>query len=284
MNSNPSIRISPGVRYMLLSTLAFSALHALIKELDNFHITEVIFFRSAISAGLCLGYLRAKSIPMRGNKPSWLLLRALCGMIAMSLFYVTLQRMPMGASVSLQYLSPVFAAILAVLFLKEKVAPMQWLFFLGAFAGVIILKGFDPRIDLLNLFLAITSAIFAGLVYVIIRKIGEKEHTMVIVNYFMLSTAILSGIAMIPFWESPGSIDLVLLLLTGVLGYFGQVLLTKGFQLELASRVAPIRYLEVINSLLVGLVWFGESYSLISLIGIILIVGSMLLNVLYKRG
>jgi drug/metabolite transporter (DMT)-like permease len=190
----------------------------------------------------------------------------------------------MGASVSLQYLSPVFTAIFAVLFLKEKVRPLQWLFFAAALSGVFLLKGFDTRIDMLSLGLAITSAIFAGLVYVIIRKIGEKEHAMVIVNYFMLSTAILSGLAMIPFWQNPTATESILLIAVGVLGYFGQVGLTKGFQLELASKVAPIRYLEVIYSLVIGLVWFGEGYSLLSLLGIVLIVGSMMLNLLYKQG
>ena len=103
----------------------------------------------------------------------------------MTLFFITVQRMPFGASVSLKYLSPIFTAIFAVLLLKEKVEPIQWLFFATALGGVFLLKGFDTRIDFISLILGIIGAIFGGLVYVVIRKIGTTEHPLVIVNYFM---------------------------------------------------------------------------------------------------
>ena len=59
--------------------------------------------------------------------------------------------------------------------------------------------------------------------------------------------------------------------------------MTKAFQLEAASRVAPVKYMGLIYSLIIGLFWFGESYSLLSFVGILLIVGSMLMNLLVKQ-
>jgi len=47
----------------------------------------------------------------------------------MTSFFYTVQLMPFGASVSLKYLSPVFAAIFAIFLLKEKIKHLQWLFF-----------------------------------------------------------------------------------------------------------------------------------------------------------
>ena len=109
----------------------------------------------------------------------------------------------MGASVSIKYLSPIFAAVFAVLFLRERVPHYKWLFFGCALIGVMLLKGYDTRIDTVSLILGLTGAVSAGLVYVIIRKIGQTEHPLVIINYFMLLAMGVSGIGMIPFWQTP---------------------------------------------------------------------------------
>ena len=268
---------------MLLAAFAFSAMSALIKGLSGFHVLEILFFRSFITSILSMIYLRRQRISFIGNNQKILILRTVFGMIGMSLFFITLQRMPLGASVSLKYLSPIFTAIFAVILLSEKVRPVQWLFFLTALGGVFLLKGFDTRIETLDLILGIIGAISAGLVYVIIRKIGESEHPMVIVNYYMLTAAILAGLAMIPFWQNPTLYEWGILITIGILGYYGQVYMTKAFQIEAASKVAQIRYIEVIYSLVIGLFWFGEGYTFLSLLGILLILGSMLMNVVYKK-
>ncbi|MEM7370778.1 MAG: DMT family transporter [Bacteroidota bacterium] len=275
--------LTPGIKYMLFAALAFSSMHALVKSISYIHVFEVLFFRSSITSVICILYLKYYRISLIGNTQKWLLLRAAAGLVAMTLFFVTLQRMPMGASVSLKYLSPIFTAIFAVLFLKEKVRWVQWIFFLTALGGVFLMKGFDPRIDPVNLVLGITGAVFAGWVYVIIRKIGEREHSLVIVNYFMLIAAVLSGLAMIPFWQTPTPHEWTILVGIGILGCLGQIGMTKGFQLELASRVAPIRYMEIVYSLLIGLIWFDETYTVLSFLGIVLILGSMLANMLVKQ-
>jgi len=197
---------------MLLATLAFTIMQALIKELSHFHVFQIIFFRSGITALLCISYLKAKNISLIGKKQTFLLLRAFCGISSMILFFLTIQRIPLGASVSLKYLSPIFAAIFTVVLIKEKVQFSQWLCFTMALAGVILLKGFDTRIDNLSFVMGITGAFFGGLVYILIRKIGPSEHPLVIINYFMSSAAILSGIGMLGYWQAPSMKEWLILL------------------------------------------------------------------------
>ncbi|MEM8486402.1 MAG: DMT family transporter [Bacteroidota bacterium] len=274
---------TPGVRMMLLAALIFAVMQAFVKRVEDLHVLEIVFFRSIVTAAMCIAYLKAHGIPMLGKQRPLLVLRAVVGVISMTLFFYTIQRMPLGASVSLKYLSPVFAAVFAYPVLKERIRPIQWLFIAGAFAGVLLLRGFDARIDSFNLMLGLIGAVFGGLVYVLIRKIGKAEHPMVIINYFMVLSTVVTGIGMIPFWEMPAARDFTYLIVVGVLGYFGQVYMTKALQLELASRVTPVKYMEVIYSLIIGLIWFGEVYSLLSLTGILLIVISMLSNLIVKQ-
>ena len=274
--------ISPGIRYMFLSTIGFTLMGVIVKELAHLHVSQIVFFRSGITAIICWYFLKREGVSFGGNNKLLLILRSLFGIISMTLFFITIQRIPFGASVSLKYLSPIFTAIFAVIFLKEKVKIVQWLLFAGAFTGVLLLKGFDARIDFLNLTLGITGAALAGLVYVTIRKLGTSEHSLVIINYFMSSAMVLSGIVMLFFWQMPYEKEWVMLLLMGTFGYFGQFYMTKAFQVEAASLVVPVKYTEVVNALIIGLVWFGEGYTVLSLVGIILIVFCMLLNLIYK--
>ena len=267
---------------MLLATLAFTIMQVFIKELSHYHVFQIIFFRSSITALFCLTLLRSKKVRILGQRRKLLLLRAICGIISMTFFFWTIQRIPLGAAVSLRYLAPIFTAVFAVYLLKEKVTLPQWGYFLMALIGVFLLKGFDTRIDNLSFVTGILGAFFGGLVYILIRKIGTTEHPLVIINYFMFSAASLSFIGMIFYWQSPTLLEWILLAGMGISGYFGQIYMTQSFQLEAASRVAPVKYVELVYSLLIGLVWFGESYRLISFVGIILILLGMILNLKTK--
>jgi len=271
---------SPGVRLMLLATICFTTMQVFVKQAVALHTFEVTFFRSAITSICCFMYLLQQRLPIIGNNQKILFLRAFLGIISMTSFFLTLQWMPFGASVSLKYLSPLFAAIAAIILLKEKVKPRQWLFFGMALLGVFLLKGFDTRIDLMGVSIGLLGAVAGGLIYAIIRKIGMTEHPFVIINYFMFSAAILMGLLMIPYWRLPTPTEWVYLLIIGIAGFFAQVFMTKAFQLEEVRIIAPMKYLEVLYALLLGWIWFGEVYTILSFIGIILIVLGMFLNLI----
>ena len=269
---------------MLLATLSFTVMQATVKGLAGFHVFQLVFFRSVVTAALCTAILASSGVPLLGRRRRLLVGRAICGIVSMTLFFVTLQRMPLGASLAVKYTSPVFTAAFAVLLLRERVSAPQWLCYAAACAGVLLVRGFDNRVDATVLALGLLGAFFGGLVYVIIRRIGEREHPLVIVNYFMTLSALWSGLAMVPAWRWPTPLEWAGLLLVGGSGYVAQVSMTRAFQLQAASEVAPIKYAEVVYSLLIGWLWFGEGYSAAALCGIALVVASMLLSVRLARG
>ena len=67
---------------------------------------------------------------MLGNQKKLLVLRGLVGVLSMGLFFASVAYLSIGTAVSLRYTSPIFAAILAVVFLKEKIYKTQWVYFL----------------------------------------------------------------------------------------------------------------------------------------------------------
>jgi len=258
-------------------------MNASAKYLEAVSAYQITFFRALGSLILCVTFLKIRHIPLLGTNRKLLLLRGIIGTISMVLFFLAIKEIPFGSVVCLRYLSPIFAAILAIVWLKERITPLQWACFLIAFLGVLILRGFDSRINLLGLSYIIISAFFSGMVYVIIRHIGQREHPVVIVGYFMFCATITGGILSIFSWQAPSYTDWWVLASLGFFGFIGQYFMTKAYQTTDIGIVGPIKYMESVFALSIGWIWFGEGYGLWSLFGIFLIVGSMLLNILVKR-
>ncbi|RED49382.1 threonine/homoserine efflux transporter RhtA [Seonamhaeicola aphaedonensis] len=269
---------------MLISTLSFACMNSIVKYLVHFSAYQIVFFRSVSTLAFTMVFLLRNRIPILGNNKKILVLRGLVGVTSMTLFFMSTKYLPIGTAVSLRYLAPIFAAIFAILFLKETVKPMQWLFFLMAFSGVVILKGFDMELNSYGLMLILISAIFSGLVYVVLSKIGKSEHPVVVVNYFMAVSTLAGGFLSIGSWVNPIGVEWSLLLGLGVFGYFGQVYMTKAFQtVSSTSQIAPLKYMETIFTLLLGILVFAEVYTFWSLLGISLIILGLVLNTQFRE-
>jgi len=277
------MKIPKGILYILYATLAFGFMNAFVKLVGDYSVFQIIFFRALGTFLICYILLKRLSISLFGNNKKWLLIRAITGVLSIVSFFYVLQRIPFGSTLALRYTSPIFAAIFAVIFLKEKIYPLQWFCFFIALAGVFLVKGFDSRVDILSLFLIIFSAVMTGIVYVIIRFLGDKEHPLVIIIYFMGLATLIGLILGIPGWKNPIGIDWFYFLLISLFGFVGQWYMTRAFQVEEANIIAPFKYMEVIYALIIGWFIFGESYQILALLGIALVIIGMVGNVFAKE-
>jgi drug/metabolite transporter (DMT)-like permease len=272
------------ILYMIFSAIAFSLMGSVVKYLSTFNVYQVVFYRSVGTLLFTIPLvLKLKKVSFFGTNKKWLIIRGITGVISLTCFFQSLNYLSIGTAVSLRYTAPIFAAIFALFFLKEKIKPIQWFLFLTALLGVVIIKGFGADIELIGLFFVITSAIFLGIIFVVIRKIGNSEHPLVIINYFMIMAFVFGGFMCFKYWEQPTLIEWILFISTGVFGYFGQLYMTKALQAEETNLVAPIKYLEVIFTIIIGTFWFGDIYNSWTLLGILLILSGLIYNIYLKR-
>ena len=259
-------------------------MQSLVKFLPQIPIFEHIFFRSVIGWVMCIAYLRFYKVPLIGKNNKMLLFRGVVGSISMFSFFYLLSSIPFGTATAFKYLSPVFTAILAVIILKEKLKPMQWFYLMLSFSGILILKGFDPRISFFDLGVGLISAFFGGLLFIIIRKIGEDDHHLVILHYFMFISATISGVVSINHWVTPTLYEFSLLLLIGIIGFTAQNFFTIAIQQkDNVSYLSMLRYTEAIYALIIGYFVFNETYSWLSLIGIVMIFLGVILTMKMKK-
>ncbi len=275
--------LSKGVLYMILATFIFAVMNVLVKYVENIPAIEIILFRSIVSffmSGITLGL---KKINPLGKNRKVLFIRGLAGALALMMFFTTLQEIPLASAVTIMFLGPIFTTILGVFIVKEKVFPLQWVFFAVSFVGIIMIKGFDPRVSPYMALLGVGAAFFSGIAYNMIRKLKTSEHPLVIIFYFPLVTLPIVGIYSALNWVQPEGYEWVLLIAIGVLTQFAQYFMTKSYQSEDLSKVSNINFIGVIYALGFGYVLFNETFNLLTYLGMTCVMLGVILNVIYKN-
>lgn len=131
-----------------------------VKQVSHLPTVEVVFFRAVFS--FFATYLILKNRLSRFWGTRKLLFWGAAGCLGLIGSYYTLQHIPSASAVTLNYLSPLFTAVMGIL-VQQKLRPIQFLFFGLALAGVVMIRGFDPRVSLFDVGIGLGAAFFAGL-------------------------------------------------------------------------------------------------------------------------
>jgi drug/metabolite transporter (DMT)-like permease len=256
-------KLSPGARAMLWSTFWFALLNVSVKLLPRLPALEIILFRSVFSLSLSYVTLRRAAVPAWGEPAHRreLLTRSATGAVALALYFITLQKMPLATAVVLQYLAPVFTALLGIWWLKEKVRSRQLLFFLMAFLGVVWTQGVDARVSLPLVGLGILSAVFSALSYNAIRMLSGRADPRVVVFYSQMLVTPLAAVYCLFHWVQPlGWLEWTALLATGFFTQLSQLAKTRAYQASRLASVSSLDYLGLIYALVFGYVVFDETF------------------------
>lgn len=282
---------------MILSGLSFVIVNFFVKilgnpesypllgELQTYPAHELVLARSIVSFAISFYIIKRRGLPVLGNNKKWLIIRGVSGIIALTIFFYTIHRLPLVIASLLQYLSPIFTVILALLLLRERVRMAQWFFIAMAFGGVGMIgyeKWMHPdvgqEISLVWMGLAIVSAAFSGLAYTAIVKLKNTDTPINIVLYFpMLAIPVMTVWCFFEF-TMPQGIEWLILLVIGIFTQIAQVMMTKAFHFGPTSVVAPFQYLGAIYAFLLGFFVFHEALTLAVYIG----AGLILLGVLFN--
>jgi drug/metabolite transporter (DMT)-like permease len=275
--------ISKGVQYMLLATFLFAVMNVFVKMLPAIPAVEIVFFRSFISLAISYVLLKRQGVSVWGKRKGWLLLRGIAGAVALVLFFYTLQVMPLATAVTIWFTTPIFASIIGIFLNKEPVSAWQWVFYLMAFGGVVMVEGFDPRVTPTLLVIGIIASVFAGFAYNFIRKINTTEHPLVIIFYFPLVTLPLTGACSAFHWVMPEGWEWGLLILVGLFTQMAQFFMTKSYQLEEVAKVSSLSYMGLLYALIFGWLFFEESFNLQTYLGMGVVLLGVGLSIWYKH-
>lgn len=234
---------------MALASFFFSLMALCVKLVPRVPVHEVVFFRAWVALVISYSLLRRRGVHVWGNNKRLLMMRGVFGTIALMAYFTTLHHLPLSTATTIQHLSPVFTAVVSALVLGETVGLPRWLCFALSFAGVALIKGFDPTVNWLYLGLGILAAFSSALAYNCIAKLRTGEDAQVIIFYFPLVTVPLVAPYTLTHWVPPTASEWGLLLLIGVLVQTAQYFMTLSYQFGRASAVSIVSYLGVLFAL-----------------------------------
>ncbi len=278
-----------GIRYMLIASLLFAFMGAFAKELsDSMSSVEVVFFRN--SFGVILILLSIYKAPLKnvGGKPFLLFFRGLAGFLSLLMFFYIISEITLAEAMTFSKTSPIFTAIFAYIFAKEKLSLKGWVGIFIGFIGILFITKFDGSNLAKSDWLGILCGVGAGLAYTSIRGLREYYDNRTIVLSFMIvgtvGPIILMAIAqfytattydfMIAPFTMPKSSDWIYILLLGLVSTYAQIYMTKAYTCAKAGIVGTISYSNIIFSIILG-IFLGDAFPDIwVIIGISLIVYS----------
>lgn len=264
---------------MLISALGFALMSALVKEAGQLGIPllQIIFVRAVISVVLSLLDIHRAGVHPLGHRRALLFGRGLSGFLALTGVFYALLHLSMAQATILQYLHPVFTALLAFVFLAERPTAATLICIALSLLGLMCMlmpywaSGASAPASLWPIMAGLAGALGSGIAYTLVRKLVATEHPSVIVLYFPLvcvpGTLLLGGAHFV--W--PTATGWWVLLGVGCFTQVGQLALTKAMQLDAASRVTSLSYIQIVYAALLGWILFGEIPSGTTLTGASLI-------------
>lgn len=280
-----SIPIS--LRFMLLSALSFAVMTALVKLVSahNIPVLEIVAARGLVSLVISYVDIKRKKISAWGNNKKLLIARGTVGTLALICVYYAVTTLPLAEATLLQYTYPVFTAMLAFIFLKEKIQRSTLICILLCILGLLAMVkpnlSFDGEVVLpwFSVFVALAGALGSAIAYVIVKRLSKVEDSSVIIFYFPLISLPLSLMLLGNDFVIPNMEALILLLFVGIFTQIGQVGLTKAMQTEVVAKVSAFSYVQVVFSAIFGLVLFNEIPSVWTFIGGSLIILGAIINI-----
>ncbi|HVJ90244.1 MAG TPA: DMT family transporter [Labilithrix sp.] len=287
-----------------MAALGLMALGALLFSLMNFLAriaTASASWASVAAARATIGALVAFTIArMRGqsltpNNVRSIFWRSLFGTVSMvSTFYALSSRtVSLGDTVTLLNLAPVFLAVLAPIFLRERTTAGVAFAIALALLGVMLVvrptflfgTTTSAHISLAHVgpsatattSVAVFAALSTSIAMMLLRRVGQTESAETIAFHFSLFAALALSFLSLFDLRVPTSRDAACMVGAGLCAGFGQLAMTRAYALEHAARVSGMSYLSVVASALLGAAVLGERPGPTAVVGMGLVIAGGIL-------
>ena len=281
-------RVPLGILYMLGATLLFAGSFAISKwQVASYSFAEVLFFRAVGSLAVCASLIlpRTGLVVFRTKRLGAHLGRNAAQGTAQSLFVLALSLMPLAGVVAINFSAPIWAALVAALFLREHIGLTRGAALVVGFAGVLLVAAPGADSFSIGAVFAIANAVMYGSVTAAVRGMSATESAETLTMYQMVFLTVFFAAAMAIFgFAWPNTRDLGPLLINGALNGVGQYLWTRSLSLAPPAAVGPFYYFSLVWAMILGFVFWGDVPTPLLLLGSAVVVGSGLFLLWHERG
>jgi drug/metabolite transporter (DMT)-like permease len=266
-----------GILFMIGATVLFALSSAAAKWLVAVYpVGEVMFFRSFSAMAICAAFV----LPVTGfsvfatRRPRDHIARGLSQSISQTFTVIAFWLMPLAGAIAINFSAPLFSALIAIVFLKERASAARWAALLSGFLGVLVVT--NPGADSLTVgaLFALANAVMYGSVTVAVRGMTKTESANTLLMWQMVTIAIFHSFLLLLGFQWPTPADAAMLVLSGFAWAIGQYLWTRALTLAPTTAVSPFYYLLLVWALVIGYAVWGDVPTVGLLIGSGIVVAS----------
>jgi drug/metabolite transporter (DMT)-like permease len=217
-----------------------------------------------------------------------LVYRGLFGGVAVLLYFLAIEKIPVGLATLLNSTSPVWAVLCAALFLGERTRPLLALPFAAALVGMGLASGAlaQPGAGFgIGLWegVGLISAVLSGAAVTAIRAARRSESSWSIYGSFTLCGALVTAPFALAGWRWPDGREWALLVAVGLASIAAQLLMTHAYRWVDNLRAGVILQLNVVVTLALGVLLLGERLAPSQLVGAFLALAGVVGVIVLQR-
>ena len=294
----------PAVGYaMIISAALLFALNGTVSKVvlqsgvSSLELTQFRATAAFLGFGLILAFTRRESLRLTRRELPYLVVFGIAGVALVQwLYFVSIERLPIGIALLLEYLGPILIAIWAWAVFKEPIRRRIWAALVLALTGLSLVVGVwgGLSLDGLGVAAALSAAVFYA-VYVLMAEHAVKWRDPASLTCFGFLFAAIFWAAVQPLWRFPAArldddVSLLghlerfslpvwlLLLYVVVAGTMVTFLLVAAALRHIsATRVGIVAMLEPVAASGVAFLWLGESFGASQLVGGAIVLAAILL-------
>ena len=275
----PPFRTTPllGILLMVLATIFLPIKDALAKLLGGSYSPLWLLWAQYLFMYIVLAPVIVRQHGLGVLRPQRLGLQALRGLfivVAVGSFYWSLVFIPLADATAMSFVGPIVTTALSPVILREKVGLRRWLAVLFGFFGVMLVLRPDLGGERLGYVIALGSGLFAGLFYIMNRKLADTTPALVAAAFSAVIGLVLLTLLLPLIWSVPRMTDFWPLAGFLVFSLIGQTLIVISFNHGPASIVAPFVYGNIVIATILGFVMFGDFPATLTWVGIAIVIAS----------
>lgn len=268
------LRTTQGVALMTLAMLSIPLCDGLAKYLSVGY--SPLFISWARYAVACLVVLPvavavhgARIFPAEQRR--FHLLRTVFLVTAMTLYFLAVAKIQLATAISAFFVSPIIAMALSIAVLRERMTWRKGLSLALGFAGSLVILRPGGSLEP-GILLALGAGFFFAVYMIATRQASQASDPVKTLAFQCVVGMLLLSPQAVATWSLPAQGDLLFFAGLGLFSAVSHFLSIAAFRLADASTLAPLVYLELVGSTIIGFLAFADLPGPATVIGAGLIV------------
>jgi drug/metabolite transporter (DMT)-like permease len=193
-------------------------------------------------------------------------------------WFYALTLIPLSQLVSIEFTMPIWIAIMAAIFLGERMTLLKIVaIVLGLIGVVVIVRPIAGEINVGQL-VSLASAFGFGISITLIKSLTRTDSALKIIFWMIVVQSIAGIVPAIATWQWPSAYVWFWLVIVGFCGTFSHFCMARAMLYADATVVVPMDFLRVPLSAAIGWLLYSERLDMFTLLGAALILAGNTLN------